>query len=364
MTLVRKPASGARPRARSISARKSSVPPNRRIRRSSVGEECWKDRSKYGATRVGAGDHLEQARPQLGRLQVGHPHPRDALDRGQLRQQLLQRAEVAEVLAVGGGVLADQHQLGDALRGQPLRLAEHLGRRAGDERAAEGGDGAERAAPVAARGQLQRGGRAGGQPLAAQPVVAGDRRGVRRRGRRGALDRADRQQRAAVARGVRHERAAGEDVVEPVADGAVVVEAEDRRLGQRPGQLRAVPLGHAADGDDGRAGVGRGEDRVDRVLLGGLDEAAGVHQDGVGAVGVVHQLVALGGQPPGQLLGVDLVARAAEGHHRHSPPDGNVLPRRRRQGVAGGPVTGPRQPSHRSAKRGRASGLAARRPGG
>ena len=33
-------------RARSISARKSSVPPNRRIRRSSVGDECWKDRSK------------------------------------------------------------------------------------------------------------------------------------------------------------------------------------------------------------------------------------------------------------------------------------------------------------------------------
>ena len=36
-------------RARSISARKSSVPPNRRIRRSSAGEECWNDRSKYGA---------------------------------------------------------------------------------------------------------------------------------------------------------------------------------------------------------------------------------------------------------------------------------------------------------------------------
>ena len=154
-------------------------------------------------------------------------------------------------------------------------------------------------------------------------------------------DGADRQQRAAVARGVRHERAAGEDVVEPVADRAVVVEAEDGGLGQRAGQLGAVPLGHAADGDHGGAGVGRGEDRVDGVLLGRLDEAAGVDQDGVGAVGVVHQLVALGGQPAGQLLGVDLVAGAAEGHHRHlrlsgaEPRDGG------RRAGRGGAVTGP-----------------------
>ena len=262
---------------------------------------------------------------------------------GQLGQQLLQGAEVAEVLAVGGGVLADQHQLRDALGGQPLRLAEHLGRGPGDERAPEGGDGAEGAAAVAARGQLQGGGRAGGQPLAAQPVVPGDRRrsAVRRppsRGHGGAVDGADRQQGPAVARRVRHEGAPGEDVVEPVADRAVVVEAQDRGLGQRAGELGAVPLGHAPDGDDGGAGVGGGEDRVDRVLLRRLDEPAGVDQDRVGALGVVHQLVALGGQPARQLLGVDLVPRAPEGDHRDAAPLRD-RPRRDlpvgRQGMAG-----------------------------
>ena len=141
--------------------------------------------------------------------------------------------------------------------------------------------------------------------------------------RRGALHRADRQQRAAVARGVRDERPAGEDVVEPVADGGVVVEAEHGGLGQRAGELGAVALGHAADRDHRGAGVGGGEDRVDRVLLRRLDEAAGVDQDGVGVVGVVDQLVALGGEPAGELLGVDLVAGAAEGHHRH--PRGQAL---------------------------------------
>ena len=115
-------------------------PGSRRCRRTGASgaagsaSECWKDRSKYGATRSVPGDDLEQARPQLGRLQVGDPHAGDALDRGELGQQLLQRAQVAEVLAVGRRVLADQHQLGDALRGQPLRLAEHLGRRAGRRR--------------------------------------------------------------------------------------------------------------------------------------------------------------------------------------------------------------------------------------
>ena len=128
------------------------------------------------------GDRLDQPRPGLGRLQVAGPDPDDAVDRGELRQQLLQQPGVAEVLAVRGGVLADQDQLADALLGQPLRLGEQLVGRAGDERAAEGGDGAERAAPVAAAGQLERGDRAGVEPAAQHRTQV--RRGVRG-GRRG-----------------------------------------------------------------------------------------------------------------------------------------------------------------------------------
>ena len=46
--------------------------------------------------------------------------------------------------------------------------------------------------------------------------------------------------------------AAAEDGLEPVGDVGVVVEAEHAvGLGQRLGELLAVPLGHAADGDDG-----------------------------------------------------------------------------------------------------------------
>ena len=74
----------------------------------------------------------------------------------------------------------------------------------------------------------------------------------------GALDRADRQQLAAVAGRVA--RAAARRRGRPRGDSGrlgVGVEAEHRvGLGQLLGELLAVPLGQAADGDDLRAGVG------------------------------------------------------------------------------------------------------------
>ena len=101
----------------------------------------------------------------------------------------------------------------------------------------------------------------------------------------------------------------------------VGVEAEHRvGLGQLVGELLAVALGEAADGDDllGAAAcaleVGGLEQRVDRVLLGLLDEAAGVDHGDVGLGGVVDEQPPLGGEPAGQLLGVDLVAGAPQGH--------------------------------------------------
>ena len=130
----------------------------------------------------------------------------------------------------------------------------------------------------------------------------------------------DRQQLAAVLRGVRVEHLAGEDRAQAGRDVGVVVEAEDGvGLGQRLGEVLAVALGQAAHGDDGAGAavlleVGGGEQGVDGVLLGRLDEAAGVDHDRLGVLGVVDEAEAVGGEPSGQLLGVDVVAGAPEGH--------------------------------------------------
>ena len=110
---------------------------------------------------------------------------------------------------------------------------------------------------------------------------------------------------------------------QPVGDVGVVVEAEHRvGLGQRRRRARSPyrsarqPTATTAWVPDGALQVGSGEQGVDGVLLGRLDEAAGVHHDGLGVGRVVDQAEAAGLQPPGQLLGVDLVAGAAERHQR------------------------------------------------
>jgi hypothetical protein len=119
---------------------------------------------------------------------------------------------------------------------------------------------------------------------------------------------------------------AGQHRVQPGGDVAVVVEAQDLRLRQRLGQLRPVPLGQAAHGDDpGVAGCGA-EQLGDGFLLRRLDEATRVDQDDLRLARVLAagQRPAGRVEPPGELLGVDLVARAAQGHQADGP-----LPRRR-----------------------------------
>ena len=105
--------------------------------------------------------------------------------------------------------------------------------------------------------------------------MAGGGRGLAGGGRDG-------EQGAAVPGGVRGALAAGQHVVQPGADLAVVVEAEHLRLGQLIGQFGAVALGQAADGGDLGARLGGREQFADGLLLGRLDEAAGVHQDDAG----------------------------------------------------------------------------------
>ncbi len=154
-------------------------------------------------------------------------------------QQRLEEPEVAEVLAVRRRVLAHEEQLPHAVGGQPPGLVEEVGRAPAHERAAERRDRAEGAASVAAGRQLQRRHRTGGQPR-----PRGHRRGAPIGGR-------DRQQPAPVLRGVRVLLLPRHDRAQPGRDVGVVVEAEHRvGLGQRLGQLGAVPLSHAADRHD------------------------------------------------------------------------------------------------------------------
>ncbi len=218
--------------------------------------------------------------------------------------------------------------------GQPPGLGQHVGGASAHERAAEARDRAEGAPAVAAAGQLERRHRSAVEAAAygawaarrraGQDLVGRGGRGQphpgHRHRRRVALDGGDRQQEAPVVGGVRVEGLAGQDRPKSGGDVGVVVEPEHGvGLGQRRGEVLAVALGQAPDGDHG-AGlpaaleVGRRQERVDGVLLRRLDEAAGVHHDGLGVLRVVDEEETVGGEPTGELLGVDVVAGAAERH--------------------------------------------------
>ena len=86
-----------------------------------------------------------------------------------------------------------------------------------------------------------------------------------------------------------------------------------RTLGCAVAHERAAVLGAEAAGDDHLAVLGqRFADRVERLGDRGVDEAAGVDDDEVGAVVVGRDRVALGAQLREDLLGIDERLRAAE----------------------------------------------------
>ena len=188
-------------------------------------------------------DDLDEVRAHLGGLQVGHAHPVDAGHVREPRQQAHERAGAArQVLAVGRRVLAHQHQLAHALHAEPRGLGDDVVRGAGDERAAEGRDRAERAAPVAARGELEVGDRA--RPRAA---CGGSRRGRARARRRPSRSTGrERQQGAPVDGRVRGRGVAAEHVGEPLgrARGSRRSRARRRpRAGCRPAPCRSARPG-------------------------------------------------------------------------------------------------------------------------
>ncbi len=71
------------------------------------------------------------------------------------------------------------------------------------------------------------------------------------------------------------------------------------------GRLDLLGLGAHAAGDDDLAVLGhRLADGAERLLLGAVEEAAGVDDNDIGAVMLACQLVALGAQPGDDALGI------------------------------------------------------------
>ena len=96
--------------------------------------------------------------------------------------------------------------------------------------------------------------------------------------------------------------APGQHVVEPGGDVGVVVEAEHLGFGELVGELGAVALGQAPHGGDLGAGVRGGEQLVDGLLLGRLDEAARVDEDDVRVLPLAPQRPAARRQAGGELF--------------------------------------------------------------
>ena len=101
---------------------------------------------------------------------------------------------------------------------------------------------------------------------------------------------------------------------------------EEIDLGQRFLELALVSLDHAADGDDRRACAGRLvltrlHQRVERLLLRRVDEAAGVHDDDFGVVQIGRELSAMIGELREIALGIDgvLVAAKRDQSDPHEP---------------------------------------------
>ncbi len=274
---------------------------------------------------------LEQCRTDLGRLQIGHPNPLEPVDRRQARQELLHRAQIPEVLAIGRGILADEEDLLDPALGEPASLGHDLIRMPGDEGATKHGDRAERAAAIAATRDFQGRPRAiiqsrpdDGGPgrrgdLAQVPALAHAGYGDARR-LVPALARGQRQQPTPVGWHVALGPGAVEDRAQGAGEVGIGIEAQHGvGLGEFGGELLAISLGQAADRDD-RLGAARGlqlagfEQGVDGVLLGLLDEAARVDHGDIGIGGILDQVPTLRREPAGEFFGVDLVACASQRH--------------------------------------------------
>jgi hypothetical protein len=136
-------------------------------------------------------------------------------------------------------------------------------------------------------------------------------------GHGGPLDRGDRQQRPTVNGLVRGYRVALHDIAKALRQLWVVVKPQDgRRLGHALGELGPIPLRQAPHRHDLGPRVRRRQHGVDGVLLGRLNEPTCVDNNHIWGLVGINQLPAPIPQAPGQLLGVDLIARTPKCEQR------------------------------------------------
>jgi hypothetical protein len=215
-----------------------------------------------------------------------HPEAELAEFLAQLKQARLHRPAAMEagavlhIDAVGAGVLRDHQQFLDAGLRQHFGLVQHLADRPRHEVAAQRGDDAERAAVVAAFGNLQVG------------VVVGRQ--------------ADALRRHQVDEGIMRRRQVGMHRLHDFRHGMRTGDGEHLRVHALDDVITGgVLLGTEAAGDDDLAVLGqRLADGVERLLDRGVDEAAGIHHHEVGTVIGARNCVALGAQPGQDLLGI------------------------------------------------------------
>ena len=208
--------------------------------------------------------------------------------------------------AVGGQVLCHEDDLAEVRRAvgwctQGLDLDQDVLGRAGSLLAPERRDGTEATDAIAPLGDLYVGpGSAGRWAGQLQKVEA-----VRRRRRPGD----SRSRREGDGHGCSGR--CGEGIGERRPEAGHEID-----LGEGVAQLVPVPLGHATGHHQACARpavFGQGQDGVDRLLAGGVNEGARVDHDEVGLLGVRGAAVPLCSEIALQLVGVDLVLRAPQG---------------------------------------------------
>ena len=237
-------------------------------------------------------------------VDVMQPHP-DAEFAQRLRQVDELRADflvapfagsIFDVEPIGRGVLRDHQQFLDAGGDQFLGLAQHVGGRARHQIAAQARDDAERAAVVAAFGNLQI--------------------GVVPRRQLDAFRRHQIEERIVLRR---HRAMHGID------HALILLRAGDRqhlRVGGRDAlRLRA----HAAGDDDLAVFLQRAADGRKRLRFGAVEKAAGVDDDEIGAGVLARELVALRAQPRDDALAVHQRLRAAERNEAHLGGGGFIV---------------------------------------
>jgi hypothetical protein len=116
---------------------------------------------------------------------------------------------------------------------------------------------------------------------------------------------------------------AGQDRSKSVGNIGVIVETQDGIcFGKRVSELTSVTLREASDGHHGLGPasalqISSSEHCVDRVLLGCLDETAGIDQHRIRLERISHEPKATAVQLCRKFLGVNVVARTAESDEVH-----------------------------------------------